>query len=283
MLEKAARAIVHRQQALLYQARRVMRLLIRAAQRSATASREGFVALAGRLLMILIHSRVLARSVQLNWQIKKRLKAFVKERYGEKLDLTHVWAEIRLRAARRPDSESPSGCPPAVASVQEGASPEPGTESGAAPSGPARPQRRHRRRHRTLAGPDLPEKLEQFQALVGLAFGVLHPEPEHERQAAMLDTFAANLWDLLHLFDGFVWEEKERFVPHMEELSEGPPQDGQDIVDRCYYIAMVVKEDRDLKGMRKGYLRTSYQNLGDLLRERYGPGPELDRLFRECE
>ena len=28
-----------------------------------------------------------------------------------------------------------------------------------------------------------------------------------------------------------------------------------------------------LKGMRKGYLRTSYQNLGGLLRERYGPGP----------
>jgi hypothetical protein len=110
--------------------------------------------------MILIHSRVLARFVQLNWQIKKRLKAFVKGALRGQVGPDALWAEIRVRAARRPDSESPPECPPTVASVQEGASPEPGTESGAAPSAPARPQRRHRWRHRTLAGPDLPEKSE---------------------------------------------------------------------------------------------------------------------------
>ena len=148
-----------------------MRLLIRAAQRSATATREDMLTLAARLMLVLTHTSVLARSVELNWQIKGALKALVKERYGEILDLTKLWAQIRLRSARRREPESPR-CPSPDSSAPEGTPPEPGTETGATPSGQAGPPRRHRTRRRPPAVPDLPPKLEQFQALVQLAFAL---------------------------------------------------------------------------------------------------------------
>ena len=111
-------------------------------------------------------------------------KALVKERYGEKLDLTQLWAEIRLQSARRPSPESPPGCPSDDASAPEGTPPEPGTENSAPPSGQGRPQRRYRTRRRPPKVPDLPPKLEQFQALVWLAFAALRPNPEDEASAA---------------------------------------------------------------------------------------------------
>jgi len=129
------------------------------------------------------------------------------------------------------------------------------------------------------AVPDLPPKLEQFQALVRLAFAALRPNPEDEAPAAMLDTFAANLWARLRVFEAVVELEEERFDAAMEGVGEEPPRDGQDIMDRCYYIAMQLAEDRDLEGMLKGYLRTIHSNAGVFLRERYGPSPEFDRFF----
>ena len=96
----------------------------------------------------------------------------------------------------------------------------------------------------------------------------------------MLATFAANLWQRLRVFEAVIEQEEERFDAAMEDPGEEPPRDGQDIVDRCYYIAMLLEEDRDLEGMLKGYLRTIYRNVGGFLRERYGPSPEIDRLFR---
>ena len=258
-----------------------MRLLIRAAQRSATATREDMLTLAARLMLVLTHTSVLARSVELNWQIKGALKALVKERYGEILDLTKLWAQIRLRSARRREPESPPGCPSSEASAPRGAPSEPGTETGATPSGQAGPPRRHRTRRRPPAVPDLPPKLEQFQALVQLAFAALRPNPEDEAPAAMLDTFAANLWQRLRVFEAVIGQEEERFDAAMQDPGEEPPRDGQDIVDRCYYIAMLLEEDRDLEGMLKGYLRTIHRKVGAFLRERYGPSPELDRFFRQ--
>jgi len=88
-----------------------MRLLIRAAQRSATATREDMLTLAARLMLVLTHTSVLARSVELNWQIKGALKALVKERYGEKFDVPSSGRKSpcdrpgvrrRSRRARRP-------------------------------------------------------------------------------------------------------------------------------------------------------------------------------------
>ena len=77
--------------------------------------------LAARLMPVLTHTGVLARSVELNWEIKGAVKALVKERYGEVFDLTQLWAEIRLQSARRPSPESPPGCAPCDASAPEGA------------------------------------------------------------------------------------------------------------------------------------------------------------------
>jgi hypothetical protein len=68
-----------------------------AAQRHRHARRNpDILTLSGRLLLVLTHSCVLARAVLLNAVIKRRLKALLVERYGEKLDLTHLWTEIRL-------------------------------------------------------------------------------------------------------------------------------------------------------------------------------------------
>jgi len=91
-------------------------------------------------------------------------------------------------------------------------------------------------------------QLEQFQALVRLAFAALRPNPDDETSATMLDTFAANLLDRLRVFEAVVELEEERFDAAKEDPSEAPPRDGQDIMDRCYYIAMQLAEDRDLEG-----------------------------------
>ena len=83
------------------------------------------------------------------------------------------------------------------------------------------------------------------------------------------------------MFEAVIGQEEERFDAAMEDPGEEPPRDGQDIMDRCYYIAMQLAEDRDLEGMLKGYLRTIHSNAGVFLRERYGPSPELNRFFRQ--
>ncbi len=267
-LEKAARAILHRPRAIGNRARReaqhVMRLLIPAALRGAIATREDILTLSARLLGVLTHSCVLARAVLLNAVIKRRLKAFMKERYGAKVDVTHLWPEFRLRSARRKAAESPQ---------------EAGTEAGGASSDQPLPPRRHRTRRPPPKVPDLPEKLEQFQALVRLAFGLPHPGPEDATQAGMLDHMAANLWDRLHLFEGFVWEEKERYDPGVHYAGVDPPRHGWEIVQRCRYVADLLEEDPKVEGMVRGYLKTIHHNVGDVLRERYGPSPDLDRFF----
>jgi len=101
---------------------------------------------------------------------------------------------------------------------------EQGTETGAAHSGPAKPWRRHRTRRRPTAIPDLPPKLEQFQALVRLAFGVARPDPQDETLISMLDTLAAFLWERLHVFEAVVEQEEERFEPDTQDGRRAAPR-----------------------------------------------------------
>jgi len=58
----------------------------------------------------------------------------------------------------------------------------------------------------------------------------------------MLATFAANLWQRLRVFEAVIGQEEERFDAAMQDPGEEPPRDGQDIMDRCYYIAMQLAE-----------------------------------------
>ena len=116
--------------------------------------------------------------------------------------------------------------------------------------------------------------------MVRLAFGVPNPGPNDEAVVATLDHLAANLWDRLHVFEGFIGEEKERFDPGLHYLGVDPPRNGRDIVNRCRYIADLLKEDPKMEGIVRGYLKTIHHNVGVMLRERYGPSPDLDRFFR---
>ena len=206
------------------------------------------------------------------------LKALVKERYGEVFDLTQLWAEIHLRLARRSEPESPPGCSPSEASAPEGAALEPGTETGTTPSGQAGHQRR-----RPPAVPDLTPKLEQFHALVRLAFAALRPNPEDERSSAMLDTFPANLWERLRVFEAVIEQERSDSTRPWRLRVKSRPETARTIMDRCYYIAMQLAEDRDLKGMLKGYLRTIHRKVGGFLRERYGPSPSSTTSLRPSD
>jgi len=86
-LEKAGRALVHRQRALLNEVRRegraVMRLLTQAAERTVAPTLLDILALAGSLMAVLTNSRLARRAQGLNRRVAKRLEAFVEKRFGK--------------------------------------------------------------------------------------------------------------------------------------------------------------------------------------------------------
>ena len=110
-LEKAGRALLHRQRGLLNDVRRegrqVMRLLTQAAERTIAPTLQDIVALAGGLMAVLGNSRLGRRAQRLNRRVARLLEAFVQKRY-EKAGVV-VSAEAMFERLMAEDVE---GLPP---------------------------------------------------------------------------------------------------------------------------------------------------------------------------
>jgi hypothetical protein len=272
-LEKAGRALLHRQRALLNEVRRegqqVMRLLTQAAERTVAPTLQDLLALAGGLMAVLGNSRLGRRAQRLNRRVAKLLEAFVQKRY-EKAGVV-VSAEAMFE---RLMAEAVEGLPPLPQRQRRPRSPA--VRSGAVqPKQPAKPSQSDR-------GPDLPGNNEEFVSLVRRAFCAPRPEPEDEAVRDLIDDLAAGLWDRLHTFEVVLKCETKRLNEALDEMGGTPPDEGRNQVRaRCWSVESELKETVcSAETMISSCAKVLPQRAGTLMLRRYGPDPEIDRFCR---
>jgi hypothetical protein len=269
-LEKVGRAILHRRRALLGEARReaqrVMRLLTEAAERTVAASLNDLLGLASGLIAVLAHPRLRERARRLNRRIERGLGAFLDQRYGEQ---ALPWmAELgpksrrRPRLQPRPQLQTPDAHQPPTSKAEGRATP------------PARASGQQ-------AGPHLPPSLEAFQALVRRAFCAPNSEPEDETLGLVLDGLAETLWERLHLFEAALQKEAKALQDTFREMGQRPPDNAEDVVERCYGIeSRLAPIELDLEEPLGTYLRQIRQDAGLVIEERCGLSPEIECFCR---
>ena len=266
-LEKAGRALLHRQRALPNEVRRegrqVMLLLTQAAARTVAPTLQDIVALAGGLMAVLGNSRLARRAQRLNRRVAKLLEAFVEKRF-EKAGVV-VSAETLFQ---RLMAGAVAGLPPRA-------------------QRPSRPRPPAARAHRSQPaeaaqdqGPELPENKEELFRLVRRAFCAPHPEPEEEAVRHLVDDLAGCLWDRLHTFDVVLKCETERLNQALDEMSHTLPDEGRNHVrQRCWSIEAQLNETLcSAETMLLFCAQTLPPRLGTLMDLRYGPDPEIDQF-----
>ena len=271
-LEKAGRALLHRQRALVNEVRRegreVMRLLTQAAARTAVPTLQDILALACGLMTVLTKSRLLGRAKQLNQRVEKLLEAFLEKRYERAGVVVSPTALLERMLA---DAESP---------------PLHRRQKRARPGAAKREHRAQRtkpaKRRLSDAGPDLPDNQPEFDLLVRRAFCAPHPEPEKDPLCHLIDELSDRLWSRLHTFQVELKYETERLAQMLDQMDDILPHEGcRTLLERLWMIEGGLKEAmRGAEPMMEFCLQDIARRLGTLIRLRYGSDPEIDRFGR---
>jgi hypothetical protein len=270
-LEKAGRALVHRQRALFNEVRRegreVMRLLTQAAERTVTPTLQDILALAGSLVAVLVNPRLARRAQRLNRRVAKLLKAFVEKRF-EKAGVV-VSAETlfeRLMAG------AGSGLPPLSQRKKQSRPPSSRTRP--------TPQPQAANTAEPDPGLDLPEEGEEFASLVRRAFCAPQPESADEAVRDLIDDLAGCLWDRLHTFDVVLQCEMERLNRALDQMGCTLPDEGRNHVrKRCWSIEAELRDTLcSAQTIISFCTKVLPPRLRILMLRRYGPDPEIDRF-----
>jgi hypothetical protein len=280
-LEKAGRALLYRQRALLNEARRegreVMRLLTQAAERTIAPTLQDILTLASSLMTLLGKSRLLGRTQRLNRRVKKLLEAFVEKRY-ERSGRLLVTAEACCERLMAEADEKPS---------HRLRDPECGAGTGwpglrlipKSRRDGAQGSSQHFQGGWADQDPDLPEVQEEFVCLVRRAFCAPHPEPEEEEVRDLVDELAGCLWNRLHTFDLVVKGEKEQLNQRLDQMADTVATGPKSLRERFWSIeAELEKTVLSVETMLQLCGETLPQPLGTLMYRRYGPHPKIDRF-----
>jgi hypothetical protein len=268
-LEKAGRALLHRQRTLLgeaqREARQVMRLLTQAAARTVNPTLQDLLALACGLMAVLGKSVLLSRAKGLNQRVKNRLEAFVEKRYermGGLLLPPEALCE-QLLAKREQGAR--------LLTQRQRRRPPPGS--------PTRPKQPPPAAQPDL-GLDLPVDYQEFARLVRRAFCAPGPEAEDETVRHLLAELAKHLWDRLHAFEQELKFETERFNQVRDETYEAIPK-GVDAALRegwCSIESQLKETVRLTARMFSFCAQALLQRLGKLMVRRYGRHPQIQRF-----
>jgi hypothetical protein len=307
-LEKAGRAIVHRQRALLNEVRRegreVMRLLTQAAQRTVAPTLQDILALAGSLMAALGESRLACRAQRLNRRVAKLLEAFVEKRYeraGVVVSTETLFKRLmapvegspplpqRPKRRRPRSAPTPGACAPEPASgagapcasepALRSRAPSGGAFSGASAARP-NPQRKAAEVARPDPGSDLPESQDEFVRLVSRAFCAPHSEPEDEGVRRLIDDLAGSLWHRLHKFSADVQWETAKLNQVLDQMGDTAPDEGPNHVStRCRLIEAELQQTaRSAETIITISTELLSQQLETLMLCGYGPDPDIERV-----
>ena len=283
-LEKVGRALLHRQRALFNEVRRegreVMRLLTQAAERTVAPTLQDLLVLATGLMAVLTNLRLARRGRRLNRRVAKLLEAFVQKRYekaGVMVSAEALYERLMMEpvAGLPPLPQRPRRARPPGSRPQPKSQPEAAESAGIPPAPPVEPYR----------GPDLPEKGEEFVILVRRAFCASQPEPEDVTIRSLIDDFAGCLWDRLHIFDAELQCETARLNHVLDQMGHTPPDEGPNHVsERCWSIEAELEQTVCRVGtiINMG-AEVLPEQLGTLMRLRYGLEPEIERFCRASE
>jgi hypothetical protein len=267
-LEKAGRALLHRQRTLLgeaqREARQVMRLLTQAAARTVNPTLQDLLALACGLMAVLGKSVLLARAKGLNQRVKNRLEAFVEKRYE------------RMGGLLLPPEAL---CERLLAKREQGAPLMPQRQRRPPPASPTRPKQPPPAAQPDLSL-DLPVDYQEFARLVRRAFCAPHPDAEDETVRHLLAELAEHLWDRLHAFEKELQFETERFNQVRDETYAAVPK-GVNAALRegwCSIESQLKETVRLTARMFSFCAQVLLQRLETLMVRRYGRHPEIKRL-----
>jgi hypothetical protein len=286
-LEKTGAALLDRLRGGYRQVRResrqVMGLLTRAAQRTVAPNLQEILALAWALISVLVNSRVLGRLHRENRRIQKLLAAFLQRRYGATGEIFDWEAELRRAGAFLRKMEESTCQGEARQGVPAGPARKPRARLAPQPEGDARQRLGqenmppHPETEPPL-GPNLPATCEEFRALLGRAFLAPSSEPEEEAVRVLLDELARKLWAHLHMFEVSLQEETRRVDEALNEMAQAIPTTTHELLHRRCRIEVILKARPGYEQVWRECNEELRQCLGIVMKQRYGPDPEIDRF-----